>query len=65
MFKARKMLTVFGGNKSENLDEVGIIKETVEKVAKRTSDKVVAPIFMQQLALYWALEHQWYCLYNH
>jgi len=45
LFKARKMLTVFGGNKSENLDEVGIIKETVEKVAKRTSDKVVAPIF--------------------
>ncbi|HPD00255.1 MAG TPA: adenosylcobinamide-phosphate synthase CbiB [Acetivibrio sp.] len=45
LFKARKMVTEFIGIKTEDLDESGMIKGTVEKVAKSTSDKVVAPVF--------------------
>lgn len=44
VFKARNMMSVFMGNKTEDLDEDGIIKETVENTAKSISDKVVAPI---------------------
>ncbi len=42
---ARKALSYIVGRETENLDEAGIIKATVETVAENTTDGVVAPLF--------------------
>lgn len=42
---ARKCLSHLVGRDTENLDEKGIVKATVESVSENTSDGVVAPLF--------------------
>lgn len=42
---ARKSLSHIVGRDTENLEEKGVVKATVESVAENTSDGVVAPLF--------------------
>lgn len=43
--KSRKAVSMIVGRDTQNLDEKGIIKATVETVAENTSDGVTAPMF--------------------
>lgn len=45
IFKARNMLAMAVGRKTENLDEKEIIKGSVETMAENTADRVISPIF--------------------
>ena len=42
---ARKSLSHIVGRDTENLEETGVVKATVESVAENTSDGVIAPLF--------------------
>lgn len=42
---ARKAVSMIVGRDTENLDEEGVIRATVETVAENTSDGVIAPLF--------------------
>ncbi|MBR2742514.1 MAG: cobalamin biosynthesis protein CobD [Clostridia bacterium] len=44
IFRARRALSMIVGRDTENLDESGIVRATVETVAENTSDGAVAPM---------------------
>ena len=47
--KARHSVSMIVGRDTENLDEIGIVKATVETVAENASDGVIAPIIFMAI----------------
>ena len=46
---ARKAVSMIVGRDTENLDEVGVVKATVETIAENSSDGIIAPMFYMAL----------------